>query len=386
MRTATSVTKDEVVPYEDVPWRRVVGGEPPLDVILGRQMDAYIKVDLSKYAVCITRASSRTVMGPDGRQAFEEAQPEAGLPDVTILLLRLTEAQLDEIRSTGVCSIGVFTRGGLSRRPKSRLQLGSLRTPSERDAEREAALFTPLDFTECVLVEKSQATKRASRRSQWIPAPHEELRARMVVRARNLFLTKSDVYALRREGLTRWTSAPYPLEQEGLPIPIFWAFQASIAANREFAPMPAGVLGWLYENAPSEAYCIRGIKTLSSMVSFGYRAKHKFDDISLEHYPIANKLPAAYISKPIRLLMDIVNYWQVGLRRWDDARFQLWLQLHAAGFDPTACRNLHGLISGTHPTRRELEYFDWKLQRGGQDPQLDAVRIKSFILESGRPR
>ena len=352
---------DQVTPYEDVAWDRVVRGRHPLEVILGRQMHVYYKVDQSKYfAHALELGTPATVVDQSGCKEARTHQRAESLPSDSILLLRLTENQVDEIRVTGVCLIEAFTRGGLTRRYRPKPAWGKSKS-SHQATQGDGDLFTPIDFSECLLFEKAWAAKPAMSELPESAVISEQRPAQLKVRSHDLFLHESDIDLLFREGVSAWHCVPYPLRQKGLSYALYWAYQASIAANRDQVPMPNGVMGWLRDNAPENAYAIRGIRTLSSMVRFDYKFRREFDQVSLDGFSKAQGLSDQYISKPIRLLMDISDWW-LDHRGYDDVqRFELWKKLVDAGFRNTVIRNMMGVITGQHPTRREWDVFKYLL-------------------------
>lgn len=354
---------DEVIPYERVAWERIIGRKHPLEVILDRQMHAYVKVDTSKYFVRMTEGSaSSTIAAPADRKAVLLRQPGGIQPPHNILLLRLTDSQVDEIRATGVCAIDAFTEGGLSRRYRRKLKLGELSRPLQDEEGREAPLFTPIDFGECVLFERGPPMRGAS------TEVHVRFTASLEpytvkVREGDLFVSQSDLDRLWESGISSWQVVDYPLRILRSSLPIYWAYQASMALNRDAVPMPDGVLGWLKDNAPQDAWAIRGIRTLSSMVRIDYRRRGDFDRVSLETFPKARELPAEYLSKPLRLLMDISDWWAEHQYYDEHYRFDLWRKLITAGFGATAVPSLFGAISGRLASRETLEYFRYRQER-----------------------
>ncbi len=356
---------DEVIPYGRVAWERIIGRKHPLDVILDRQMHAYLKVDQSKYFVRITeaRASSTVVMTADRKEVLLR-QPGAILPTDNILLLRLTDPQVDEIRATGFCAINAFTAGGLSRRYRHKLKLGELSGPLQHEEERQARLFTPIDFGECLLFERGQSMKGASTElHDRFAADLEHHPVQVEVREQDLFVSQSDLDLLWKSGISSWQAVDYPFQILSSSLPIYWAYQASMALNRDAVPMPDGVLGWLQDNAPRDAWAIRGIRTLSSMVRMNYRHRADFDRVSLDMFPNARELPAEHLSKPLRLLMDISDWWADHWTYDEYDRFDLWRKLVAAGFRATAVPSLFGAISGKLASRETLEHFKYRHER-----------------------
>lgn len=366
MRSNGVAMKDQMIEYGTLAWSRIVGSRNPLDVILDKGLDVFIKVDQTKYyARFIEIKAPATTVSNGGRKEVLTRQRAGSSPSGGILLLRLSESQVDEIRATGVCTIDAFTNGGLTRPYRRKLQLGKPTVKGEAGDGAAEALFTPVDFVRCELFEHGRVTEAVrSGGTDEVSTESDLVPVRLEVRRYNLFLRKADVVVLRREGISDWQEVPYPFEETGVPSPIYWAYQASIALNRDRVPMPEGVVGWLRDNAPKEAYAIRGIKTLASMVRLDYRNKGNFDRVSLADFPKAEQLPEEHISKPIRLLMDVSDWWSVhwGWNGSDKAR--LWQRLVEAGFDKTAVRSFYGLIE-VHPvTEAGLQELDWYLEEG----------------------
>ena len=358
--------KDQMIEYRTVSWGKIVGSRNPLDVILDKGLDVFVKLDqTSYYARFVETKAPATTVSNAGRKEVLTRQRAGSSPNGGILLLRLSESQVDEIRATGACMIDAFTNGGLTRRYRSKLQLGKPTVKGKAGDVAEEALFTPVDFVRCELFEHGRVTEGVpSGDAGEVSAESGLAPVRLEVRRNNLFLRKADVDVLRREGVGDWKEVPYPIETRRLSYPIYWAYQASIALNREGVPMPDGVLGWLHDNAPEEAYSIRGIKTLASMVRLDYRNRHNFERISFADFPKAKQLSEEHLSKPIRLLMDISAWWSVHWGWNSSDKALLWLRLVEAGFDRTAVRSFYAVIEGNPVTKADLRELEWYLESG----------------------
>ena len=352
--------KDQMIEYSALEWSTIVGSRHPLDVILDRGLDVFIKVDQSRYfARFVETKAPATKVSNAGRKEVLTRQRAGSSPNGGILLLRLSENQVDEIRATGVCTIDTFTEGGLTRHYRRKLQLGKPKVKGKAADVAEEALFTPVDFVRCELFELGRVTDAVpSGRTGDPPALPDPPAVCLNVRDFHLFLREADVDVLYKEGISGWQVVPYPIEEARVPLPIFWAYQASIALNRDQVPMPDGVLVWLHVNAPNRAYAIRGIKTLASMVRLDYRHMREFDAVPLAEFPKAKELPEQYISKPMRLLMDIASdhRWEWVLNDW--SKDFLWRRLVAAGFRKTAVRNLYSLMAQVPVSEAELDELE----------------------------
>ena len=352
--------KDQMIEYGTLEWARIVGSRHPLDVILDRGLDVFVKVDQTRYfARFVETKVPTTSVSKAGRKEVLTRQRADTSPNGGILLLRLSERQVDEIRATGVCTIEAFTEGGLTRHYRRKLQLGKKTVRVEAGGDAADALFTPVDFVRCELFEKERPNEASPAGvAGEVPTTPEPSVVRLEVRRYDLFLRKVDVIVLRQESISDWKVVPYPLEGRGVPGPIYWVYQASIALNRDRVTMPDGVLGWLYENAPGEAHAIRGIKTLASMVRLDYRYIHDFDAVPLADFPRAQELPEEHVSKPIRLLMDITAECLRGWMLEDYEKRQIWNKLVAAGFRKTAVRDLYAILVQEPVTGAEFEKFE----------------------------
>lgn len=353
--------KDQMTEYRSLKWARIVGNRHPLDVILDRGLDVFVKVDQTRYFARLVESKvPTTTVSKAGRKEVLTRQRADTSPNGGILLLRLSESQVDEIRATGVCTIEAFTKGGLTRHYRCKLQLGKKTVRVEAGGDAADALFTPVDFVRCELFEKERPNEASPAGvAGEVPTTSEPSVVRLEVRHDDLFLREADVDVLRGQGVSDWKLVPYPLEARSVLWPIYWAYQASIALNRDQVTMPGGVLRWLYDNAPEEARAIRGIKTLASMVRLDYRYRHDFDAVPLADFPKAKELPEEHVSKPLRLLMDITDeYVRRGWLLEDYEKRQIWNKLVAAGFRKTAVRDLYAVLVQAPVTEAEFEEFE----------------------------
>ena len=356
----------------------------PLRLLQKNGIAVYIKINRTLYFARTQAMALAMFVSNSWLLSDNETDSTRGLAfDNDVLYLRLDDVHLLEIRDSGDCHISVFKSGGLKR--------GMAVDP--RQARSRAVDEGPLEFVtfgECSLIDKKCLEKtRGVANPQWqLLMNADPCVAQLKVCIEDLYIATSDVQAIKKEGSLDWDRFEYPLKVgDGytVPIPVDWLYQVSHALKQMPTSKPSDVAPWLEKFAPKEAYAKRSIQTITALAHPNYKNRRRFDGVDLAAFPPAELLPADLLTKPVRLLMAITDWWlnhERSFRRgWEklpeETRGFLWeplaKKLKEARFERTVTRELTAVISNlsvTDAAWKEVlpKLGAWKKHRVGDDP------------------
>jgi hypothetical protein len=356
----------------------------PLRLLQRNGIAVYIKINRTLY-FARTQAMAFVMFVSNGWLLSDnETDSTRGLAfDNDVLYLKLDDEHLSEIRQSGDCHISVFKSGGLKR--------GMAVDPKQ--ARSRAVDAGPLEFVtfgECSLIDKKCLEKaRGVANPPWqLLMNADPCVAQLKVCIEDLYIATSDAQAMKKEGSLDWDCFEYPLKgRDGyaVPIPIYWLYQVSHALKQMPTSKPSDVAPWLKKFAPKEAHAMRSIKTIAALAHPKYKKRKRFDGVDLADFKPAESLPAELLTKQVRLLMAITDWWLNTRESWQrdwqarpkEARGYLWEplahELKAARFEKTATRELTAVISNLSVTDvawKEVlpKLGTWENYRVGDDP------------------
>lgn len=360
-----SMSVGEMVRFDRADSGRLTNHAEPLRLLQKKGISVYIKIDRSRHFARVHDIGTIVVINNfswlwDG---LESAPPRWLGVDNDMLYLKLDDEHLSEMRESGDCHISIFKSGGLKRSRSPDSANGTV-----RDKGVDSGPLVISEFFECSLIDRKCWEKKL--RGLEIPPQQELMKrdycvAKLKVCLEDLYLATSDVQALKSEGSLDWDRYEYPLkggDGYDVPMTIDWLYQSSHALNQMPKSKPSDVARWLEKFAPKEAYAMRSIKTIAALAHPKYKNRKRFDGVDLEDFAPAHTLPAELLTKPVRLLMAITDWWLNTRATWErdwenrpeETRGYLWeplaSELKNARFDRTATRELTAVISNLSVT------------------------------------
>ncbi len=364
---ATGVKK-----YSDIDWKGIGAVEGhPLDFLITRGIPVYYKIHRGDFFVSryqwqpVVPGSAKEVVGV----SIQAVDYSIIRRDTDLLLLRLDEEDLREIRATGTRGMTEFTLGGLA---LSKLKEGD---------SREGARLAEVDFHRAHLVsharwKHAQDTARISR-----PPLHAEHAEPLWIGYEDLYLEGSDLAELRKCG-TGMALESYPLavRERTFPPVMEWLYRAAFACNRDKAMEPPMerdrkpnwedrkkvIQSWLRVEPGEPLFDKRWMRTAVTLVPRKYKFAKRFKEEWLEKPPFqkGKALQSEHVSMMLTLALALTEWWldQAG----DDLqakRIELAGLLEDAGFGAIAVEDLTGMITGEEVTDGQRATFLKELSR-----------------------
>jgi hypothetical protein len=352
--------------YNDIDWKNIdaVDGHP-LDFLLGRGIPVYCKVHRGEFFVSrhqwqpLVCGSAKEIAGV----SIQAVDYSVIRRDTDLLLLRLDEEDLREIRATGTRGLTEFVLGGLA---LPRLKEGD---------SGEGARLVEVDFHRAHLVsharwKHAQDTARIGR-----PPHHIDHAETLWIGYEDLYLEGSDLAELRKFGMGMAIES-YPLAVSGRAFPpvMEWLYRAAIACNRDKAmepPVEGGrkpnwedrkksIQSWLRVEPREPFFDKRWMRTAVTLVPRKYKFANRFKEKWLEKPPFhkGKALQSEYVSMMLTLALALTEWW-LDQERGDlqVKRIELAGLLEDAGFGTVAVEDLTGMITGEEVTDGQRETF-----------------------------
>jgi len=352
--------------YSDIDWKGIgaVDGHP-LDFLIARGIPVYYKVHRGDFFVSrhqwqpVVRGSAKEVAGV----SIQAVDYSIIRRDTDLLLLRLDEEDLREIRATGTRGMIEFSLGGLTR---AKLKEGG---------SGEGARLAEVDFHRAHLVsharwKRAQDTADISR-----PPRHVDHAEPLWIGYEDLYLEGSDLAELRKCG-TGVALESYPLAVAGRVFPpvMEWLYRAAFACNRDKAMEPVVEPGkkpdwedrkkviqsWLRVEPGERLFNKRWMRTAVTLVPRKYKLAGRFKEEWLEKpaFQKGKALRSEHVSVMLTLALALTEWW-LDQEKGDlrAKRIELAGLLEDAGFGTVAVEDLTGMITGEEVTDGQRATF-----------------------------
>ena len=360
-----------IVKYTDVNWSSISAIEGhPLQYLFNRGVPLYFKINRTTHAAYTYRYIYRPTRSP-GKPHPQDVDlvnwPAKGL-DPRLLFLQLDDHAIQEILFTGSREVKIFTASGLA-----------LIGPESANDTGHTGLVD-IDFAQCVLV-------NLSRYRIW-PLPGEFPRGAPEVDTfdsfriglDDLYLTTKDLEAISQH---RWGSGVerhrYPLERDDrkLPLPIYWTYQAAIAAYKLEEVNPSKVKevsNWLRTNAPDGIMKKRWVRTAATLIRHGYKGDNKFSHEVISEYRSAPDILSLGLSRRLTCAIALAEWWLDQSDTGPEQVMDLVGRVKDAGFKRIASIDLVGMIKGSEISEKAYDNFVGRLAR---EEALMLARLRS---------
>ncbi|NIK63510.1 hypothetical protein [Xanthomonas cannabis] len=369
--------------YIDIVWKDIgaVDGHP-LDFLINRGISVYYKVHRKTFFVSrhqwqpLVRYSAKEAAGV----STQEVDYSRVRPDPDLLLLRLDEEDLREIRATGTRGMNEFSLGGLAR------------SEPEEGLSESRALLTEVDF-HCAHVVRHERWKHAQNTAPiGRPPRHVDYAESLWIGYEDLYLENSDIAELKKCG-TGMALESYPLAVRGRAFPpvMKWLYKAAFACNRDKAMEPLmergqepnwedrrkAIQSWLRVKPDKPFFDKRWMRTAVTLVPREYKFAKNFKEEWLENpaFQKGKALRSEHVSMMLTLVLGLTEWWldqEPGDRQ--AKRIELAGLLVDAGFGAVAVEDLTGMITGEEVTDGQRETFLKELEAEQAKKRLVSAR------------
>lgn len=360
MSTPSATTGPAIVKYADVDWASINAIESnPLEYLFNRGVPLYFKINRTTHVAYTYRHLYRPTISPGKPHPLDVNLvnwPAKGF-DQRLRFLQLDDHTVREILLTGSSDVIIFEASGLA-----------LRDPESASDTGHAALID-IDFAQCALV-------NVKRYRTWpLPGkfprgePDDDSFDSFRIGLDDLYLTTKDLEAIRQH---RWgfgiERKRYPLERDGrkLPPPIYWTYQAAIAAYEYEEMDPSNVKGvstWLRANAPGRIMERRWLRTAANLIRRGHRGEKNFNRDMIFEYRYATDILDLGLSLRLTFAIAIAEWWLDQSDSGPDKVMDLVGRLQDAGFKRIASIDLVGMIKGSDISEQQYDGYVRRLAR-----------------------
>ncbi|CAD2252824.1 hypothetical protein QSH46_016120 [Xanthomonas arboricola pv. juglandis] len=357
--------------YVDVDWKGIgaIDGHP-LDFLIARGISVYYKVHRGDFFVSrhqwqpVVPGSAKEIAG----LSIQAVDYSIVRRDTDLLLLRLDEEDLREIRATGTRGMIDFSLGGLA-----------LSKPKEGDSG-DGARLTELDFHRAHVVRHERWKHAQNTAPIGRPPRHVDYAESLWIGYEDLYLENSDIAELKKCG-TGMALESYPLAvcERAFPPVMEWLYKAAYACNRDKAMEPLmergqkpnwenrkkAIQSWLRIRPGEPLFGKRWMRTAVTLVPREYKFAKNFKEEWLEKpaFQKGRALRSEHLSTMLTLALALTEWWldQDG-GDLQAKRIELAGLLEDAGFGMVAVEDLTGMITGEEVTDGQREAFLKKLE------------------------
>lgn len=295
--------------------------------------------------------------------------------DEELLFLRLGNNHLVEISVSSFSKVSIFSDGGLSI-PRPYRVIGHT-IPRRQAIGKYEDITSPtlekVEFYHAYLVNKKRWELSASKLTVSDQMALENCADSITVSNSDLYLSSTDIAALKKETQESRALAPYPYEHRERMPGIYWMFQAAYAQNELKILLKKDIGEWLVKNAGKSTYRHRSIRTAKKFVQLSLdRAKGGPDrgnfylenlgsSIDAENY----KFPFA--SEYLSAILVIADWWAEVISLEPATKtLDLAKRLDEIQFGGLEIGDLVYLISGSQITEEDNTSFEKYLEKNGK--------------------